>query len=479
MARPPKYLPAVQPNAGLRVMYDKRIMKLIRKMVDDVTDAVLKVYEENPPRVAELAAAMAEDAFDPSERRDEEGRWTEGGGAGKSAQVHTPEFKAWLGKSKAASRGVPMVVYHGTGELGIKEFNTETGAWFSTKPALADKYSGAKSYGEGQSPTVYPVFLKIEKPVVIKKDMNDKSTYAEIRKLTGLNFTVGKYGDEVVDGTEQKFLVHRIIHTPEFVAAAKAAGYDGVKVNEGKIPTFAVFDPKQVKSAYGNKGTFDPNSPVITDMAMDELPSDQLRRLFRELSKQWRASFDTGAQELAEYFAQAASQRSDMQLKAILTKAGFAVAFKLTPAQRDILEAVVAENVTLIKSIPEQYLTAVGGAVMRSVQTGRDVGGLRKELEEQFGVTRRRASLIARDQNQKATSAFNRARQLEIGVTKARWKHSHAGKTPRPTHLANDGNLYDVATGWYDPHEKEWIWPGQLINCRCTSQSLFPGLQRP
>ena len=38
-----------------------------------------------------------------------------------------------------------------------------------------------------------------------------------------------------------------------------------------------------------------------------------------------------------------------------------------------------------------------------------------------------------------------------MGVDEALWLHSHAGKEPRPTHLANDGKRYKISEGWYDP----------------------------
>ena len=114
---------------------------------------------------------------------------------------------------------------------------------------------------------------------------------------------------------------------------------------------------------------------------------------------------------------------------------------------------------------------------MRSVQTGRDLGSLSKELQERYGVTERRAALIARTQNNMATSAMQRARQTELGIEEAIWMHSHAGVTPRKTHLANDGKRYNIATGWYDPDPKvrRHIWPSQIINCRCQSKPIIRG----
>jgi uncharacterized protein with gpF-like domain len=55
--------------------------------------------------------------------------------------------------------------------------------------------------------------------------------------------------------------------------------------------------------------------------------------------------------------------------------------------------------------------------------------------------------------------------------------HSHAGKVPRKTHVKNHGKQYDIAKGWYDPHEQQRVWPGSLINCRCFSKPVIPGLK--
>lgn len=210
-------------------------------------------------------------------------------------------------------------------------------------------------------------------------------------------------------------------------------------------------------------------------MAMDAIPANELRDAMAKLSRQWLYRFDELSNWLADYFATDISERSDAALVAALRQGGFSVKFKMTPAMRDILHATVHENVALIRSIPQQYLNRVEGMVMRSVQSGRDLATLSRELQAQFGVTKRRAALIARDQNQKATSAFTRARQVELGLTEAVWQHSHAGKKPRPTHVRMNGKRYKVAEGMYDSAEGRNVFPGELINCRCTSRSVVPG----
>lgn len=223
---------------------------------------------------------------------------------------------------------------------------------------------------------------------------------------------------------------------------------------------------------YWVKASYRANEP---EMAQDSTPAIQLRTAVRRLSRRWQRQFNRLAPEMADYFATTATRRSDAAMREMLKRAGFTVEFTHTPATRDILHATTTANVALIKSIPQKYFTEIEGSVMRAVQMGGDLGALTKELQKTYGVTFRRAALIARDQNRKATTAMTKARQVELGITKAIWQHSRGGNHPRPTHLANSGNEYDVNKGWYDPDVGEWIYPGQLINCRCVSKALIPG----
>ena len=207
----------------------------------------------------------------------------------------------------------------------------------------------------------------------------------------------------------------------------------------------------------------------------DGSPANALRRAMHRLSRRWLKAFDKGAPELAKYFADRSMGSTDVQLKDILKRAGFTVEFKMTAAANDAYQATIGENIALIKSIASEYLSDVEGLVMRSVTQGRNLGDLTDELTQRYGITKRRAALIARDQNNKATSTINKVRQRQLGITQAKWMHSHAGKHPRPSHVAASGKTYDIDKGMY--LDGEWLLPGQAINCRCTSKSIIPGLE--
>lgn len=242
---------------------------------------------------------------------------------------------------------------------------------------------------------------------------------------------------------------------------------------------------------YWLKAAYRRNEPEIAKLAQDappdasggipirrrQSPARALSEIVERLARQWQDKFDELAPTLAKWFAEEATKRSDASLKAAMRKAGFTVQFKMTRAANDAYQATIVENVGLIKSIAQHHLTQVQGSVMRSVQAGRDLGMLAKDLQDHYGVTKRRAALISRDQNNKATAVITRVRQQELGITEAQWLHSGGGKQPRPSHVkaSREKVRYTVSEGWYDPDVGKNIWPGELISCRCVAKAIIPG----
>lgn len=212
------------------------------------------------------------------------------------------------------------------------------------------------------------------------------------------------------------------------------------------------------------------------ELAEDISPAAALRAMMGRLARKWTARFADLAETVGRKFGHDAVGLTDRAFAAALRKAGFTVKFQMTAAANDVMQATIGEQVSLIKSIPAEYLTDVQGSVMRSVQMGGDLGSLTAEIEQKYGIAHRRAALIARDQNNKATASITRVRQQELGITQAIWLHSGGGKVPRPTHVANNGKPYIIADGWLDPAVGKRIWPGELISCRCVSKAIIPGL---
>lgn len=197
-------------------------------------------------------------------------------------------FWRWFGDSKVVdAEGRPLVVYHGSGKtfasfdpsvrgnatgarsarlafffsdsaetaseyaLSAEDFATtnqfnrverlERAGRFDEAAALTEQLE-AGAVDLGVSPQVYPVYLRISRPY--ERDFNGERYSADDHNLGGM------------------------------IVEAKDAGNDGAifrrfednpRVGGPVSDHFAVFSPTQIKSATGNRGTFDPANPSILE----------------------------------------------------------------------------------------------------------------------------------------------------------------------------------------------------------------------
>lgn len=215
--------------------------------------------------------------------------------------------------------------------------------------------------------------------------------------------------------------------------------------------------------------------PEIMHASDAASPNAKLNKALQKWGDKWSRKFDKAANRIAKQFATKSFVAFQSSFRAELSRANFTVRFAPTRESLKAFSATVSENVALIKSIQQQYHAKVQGDVWRAVTRGSDLSTLSKNLQQSYGVTTKRAALIARDQNAKAKATIENMRRRELGITQAIWQHSSAGKEPRPSHIAMNGKVFDLKQGMYDPDEGEFILPGQLINCRCTSRAIIKG----
>jgi SPP1 gp7 family putative phage head morphogenesis protein len=129
----------------------------------------------------------------------------------------------------------------------------------------------------------------------------------------------------------------------------------------------------------------------------------------------------------------------------------------------------VAANTSLIKNMPQQYLTQVDAVVRAGVSQGVGVKGLAKELERINGIDKRRAELIASDQIGKANAALTQHRQTDLGIEEYEWSSSNDSRV-RPTHAAAEGKIFR----WDTPPASTGGHPGHAVRCRCSALANFP-----
>lgn len=225
---------------------------------------------------------------------------------------------------------------------------------------------------------------------------------------------------------------------------------------------------------------------VIDPYATDAKPKragKDVSALFVELKRldgYWTERFDKFAKETAKRVVKDWLRDNTISWQSKLRRSGYAVKLQLTKQQETILKVKIEENVSLIKSIQKQYHTEVEGIVSRSFLAGRDLNTMASEIKKRHGVSTRKAALIARDQSNKATAQMNAARQNELGIVRAVWIHSSAGKEPRPDHVraGRERWEFDPTVGIDFGDGFGFVKPGEAINCRCTCRSIIPALKR-
>ena len=212
-----------------------------------------------------------------------------------------------------------------------------------------------------------------------------------------------------------------------------------------------------------------------TRRAQDASPVRELQRLLRQRGRLWRIKFREAADLLAEELSGRTRRHVDRAIEAMLKDNGLTVRFRMTAPMRQVVQASMSAQVSLITSIADNHLDQVEGYVMRVIQSGQDLAQLTDNLEHGLGVTRRKAAFIARHQTSMATATMARTRAQELGCEEAYWLHSAGGKKPRPEHVAFSGKKYRLDKGAY--LEGKWTHPGVEPNCRCVSRPILPGIK--
>lgn len=124
------------------------------------------------------------------------------------------------------------------------------------------------------------------------------------------------------------------------------------------------------------------------------------------------------------------------------------------------------QNVGLIRSLSDDVVRRIERLSLGSVLEGRGNRETAKALTEVEGITRRRATLIARDQASKLNGQMTEFRHRQAGVSQYIWRTTMDGRQ-RDTHSARNTRVY----AWDRPPSGGH--PGSEINCRCIAQAII------
>lgn len=138
---------------------------------------------------------------------------------------------------------------------------------------------------------------------------------------------------------------------------------------------------------------------------------------------------------------------------------------------KEKLEEWVDYNISLIKTIPEESLDKMRDIVYDGFTKGKTTTSMIKEMQRAYGISRRRAELIARDQTAKLNGQIQRAQQQDAGITHYIW-YTTGDNRVRRSHAALNGQKFS----WEDPPDVgngRKCHPGEDYQCRCIGRPVF------
>lgn len=201
-----------------------------------------------------------------------------------------------------------------------------------------------------------------------------------------------------------------------------------------------------------------------------------LDRVLKRLLPRWTSIWDERGERIVKEFTKTSQSTTDNSLMQSLKSAGWAIKFKPTVASVEAYRLVFANNIALVKSLPQQFMKNVEGAVWRNVMRGFDAGKLTQDIIQETGVSLRHAAFIANDQVRKAQAVFEIERCEQVGIIYGTWQHSDAGRHPRPSHVAADGKRFKLKDGLM--LDGRQVWPGTEPNCKCFFVPILPAMDK-
>ena len=202
---------------------------------------------------------------------------------------------------------------------------------------------------------------------------------------------------------------------------------------------------------------------------------DDIERLFGVVRVRFAELFDDkNIGNAIEFSASRINRQNDdthrRQIKTVLGIDPIAAEPWLEP----LLQSHAAENVSLIKTLPNEAFSDIEQDVLRGVRSGDSTATISRQIQERWGTTQARARVIARDQTAKLTSQLNQNRQRQIGVKRYIWKDVDDERV-RKTHVKRDGEIFE----WGKPIQPQLRekglkvdtidgHPGEPIQCRCV-----------
>ena len=144
-----------------------------------------------------------------------------------------------------------------------------------------------------------------------------------------------------------------------------------------------------------------------------------------------------------------------------------------------IMQDQIVENISLIKTLPNDVATKVVKDIEEATLKGKRASGIEKIIRVQTDKhSRASARLIARTEVSKTTTALTKQRSEQLDLHWYVWRTALDGDRVRKSHR----NMEDVLVNWNNPPSPEALvgekdvgkyHAGNIWNCRCYPEPLL------
>lgn len=211
---------------------------------------------------------------------------------------------------------------------------------------------------------------------------------------------------------------------------------------------------------------------IVRGFAPDgDLPTDQEQPLAEAL-RRYSETLGGWAQAVGMRMLADVDRRDSKQWMAHSERIGRALKHEVYQAPVGAaLQQRLAEQVTLIRSLPLDAAERVHQLTLKGLVEGRRASEIADELMKTGQVTASRATLIARTETSRTASLLTQVRAQSIGSTAYVWKTSRDASV-RPSHRKLQGKVFN----WNDPPTVDGMvgHAGCFPNCRCYSSPILP-----
>lgn len=166
-------------------------------------------------------------------------------------------------------------LYHGTPK-SFSKFKTKKGMIFlAHKPDFANDYAGGEYTidVEKGSPNVMPVHVHVKNPWDYENPEHVEALHAGLSAHPHIGPEFAPTKNRIASGD------WTLMEDPAVQETIKKMGHDAFFLNEGGYRNLGMYNPRNIKSAIGNRGTYDRRTTDITKASGGSIPSHDVMRL--------------------------------------------------------------------------------------------------------------------------------------------------------------------------------------------------------